>query len=96
MKRIILISTLLLVTACSPMRLQQASIDSVDKQGRTIYRLNGYGDPEEMAPKSSTRHIEHALSDACPSGVVILTQDEIPTGSMISNFLYWSATARCK
>lgn len=96
MNRVVMIAMVLFTASCSPARLQQSTIDGIDRQGRTIYRMTGFTDPEEVAAKSSTHHIEEALSEVCPTGVVILTQNEYLGGSMISNFLSWSATARCK
>ncbi len=90
-----IIIAVLMLSACAPSRLQQTTIDGIDPEGRTVYSMSGYGDPEDMAARSSEKHVRHALSDACPNGVTILQLEEIPTGSMISNFMYWKAKARC-
>ena len=86
---------LALIAACSPANLQSARISEY-KHGKPYYSVTGYTDFNETEPSSSRRHIEHALSDACPAGVEIDTLQEYDAGNGAGNFLYWEALAGCK
>ncbi len=96
MNKVIALVAIALLSSCSPSRLQSYQIDEIDNQGRTIYAMDGYGDPHVTEPGSSRPHIEHALSDVCPQGVEILDLTELPAYNMSADFLYWKAKARCK
>lgn len=96
MNKLLIYTALLAVTACSPQRLQTTAIDGIDDQGRTIYLMTGYGDPDDMTSGSSAKHVKHALSDACPKGVKIVSLQEQPAHNAASEFWYWTAKARCE
>ena len=93
--KMILLLLVLTVAACSPQRLQSSRLETY-KHGLPFYRMTGYTDFEETAPKSSIHHIEYALSDACPGGVTIDSLQEYPAHNGAGNFLYWEAVAGCK
>jgi hypothetical protein len=48
-----------------------------------------------MAPGSSVKHVTYALSDVCPAGVKVLDLQEYPGRSILNDFWYWEAKARC-
>jgi hypothetical protein len=84
-----------LLTACSPQRLQSAQLIGTEN-GRDRYHMTGFTDLYEVAPRSSVRHIEHALSDACPAGVNVISLDEKPAYNGAGDFIYWDTMAECK
>jgi hypothetical protein len=92
-------STMLLavlaITACAPQRLQTFQLSSY-KKDKPYYTMTGYTDLNETAPKSSVSHIKYALSDACPTGVIIDSLQEYPTHNGMGEFLYWETVAGCK
>lgn len=94
MKKVILMTAILL-TACSPQRVQTATLLS-SEHGRNRYQMTGYTDLGETAPNSSARHINEGLSEVCPGGVKIIKLTESPSGNAVGDFLYWETTAECK
>lgn len=89
------LSLMLLLAACSPMRLQSAQLAEY-KNGQPYYRMTGYTDLGDFEPQASRKYVEYSLSDLCPGGVNIDFLQEFDTHNGAGKFLYWEALAGCK
>ncbi len=95
LKTLFALSLVILLAACSPMRLQSAQLTEY-KDGKPYYRMTGYTELGDFQPNASRRYVEYSLSDACPEGVDIDFLQEYDTHNGMGRFLYWEAVAGCK
>ncbi len=95
MKSYMGIVLLMLLSACSPQRLQSSHLAEY-RGGKPYYRLTGYTDLGDYEPNASRKYIEYSLSDTCAAGVVIEFLQEYEAGNIAGKFLYWEALAGCK
>lgn len=91
----LLLPIFLFLCSCAPQKLQTAQLIGQEK-GQDKYHLTGYTDLGETSPNDSVQYINHALSDACPAGVRILSLSEEPSHNMVGNFLHWDAVVNCR
>lgn len=91
---LLLLAGSLLLTACTPSRIQTAEIVD-DHDGRPIYEMTGYTGAGESASNDSVQYIQYALKKACPDGIRIISLTEQPAHNGCCQFLSWKAQAEC-
>lgn len=94
-KTLLILPLVLFLCSCAPQRLQTEQLIG-QENGADKYHLTGYTDLGETSPNNSVQYVNHALSDACPAGVKVLSLSEEPSHNGAGQFLHWEAIAACR
>lgn len=89
-----MITVVCLLTACTTVHLQSAEIADY-KDGKPVYELTGFTDPNETTPNSSVKYAEQALVQSCQDGVDVLSVKEEGTHTAFAKYLHWRIRAVC-